>query len=61
MEKKKAKHSKRDSRGNLWIACSECNRGGNGNDKDKCSSGWEIKRWNGLGCFVGILCENLTI
>ncbi len=44
-----------DSEGKLWVSCSECERGGNGSDKDKCSCGWKVKRWNGLGCFIGTL------
>lgn len=47
--------SYKDSRGVLWVACSECERGGNGADKDKCSSGWNVKRFNNLGCFAGML------
>ena len=50
-------HSFKDKRGALWVACSECERGGNGNDPDKCSSGWRIKKYNKLGCFSGILME----
>lgn len=42
-----------DEKGGLWVACCECERGGNGTDKDKCSCGWKAKRWNGMGCFVG--------
>ena len=42
-------------RGALWVACSECERGGNGSDKDKCSCGWKVKKFNGLGCFLGKL------
>ena len=61
MEKKKAKRSYYDDGGLLWVACCECNRGGNGADKDKCSSGWQCKRWNGLGCFLGELLDNLTV
>jgi len=53
-------HSNKDDGGKLWIACSECNRGGNGEDKDKCSSGWRIKRWNHLGCFLGTLIKKLS-
>ena len=49
----KPKYSKKDSRGMLWIACSECNRGGNG-DKS-CSSGWTKKRGGKVGCFLGAL------
>lgn len=47
-------HSFTDTNGARWTACSECNRGGNGNDKDKCACGWQVTEWNGLGCFLGI-------
>jgi hypothetical protein len=47
------KHSFTDTKGLRWVACSECERGGNGSDKDKCSSGWQVKQFNGLGCFAG--------
>lgn len=50
-------HSEKDNRGNLWVACSECERGGNGSDKDKCSSGWKCKKFNGTGCFSGELMD----
>lgn len=33
-----------DSEGKLWVSCNECDRGGNGSDKDKCSCGWKVKR-----------------
>jgi hypothetical protein len=46
-------HSFNDENGKRWTACCECNRGGNGNDKDKCSSGWNITEWNQLGCYLG--------
>jgi hypothetical protein len=49
----KGKNSKTTSDGKRWVACSECDRGGNGSDKDKCSSGWQVKRFNGMGCFSG--------
>ena len=49
----KKKHSFRDDKGKLWVACSECEHGGNGSDKDKCSCGWKTKRFNGTGCFCG--------
>ncbi|MBS6504197.1 MAG: hypothetical protein KH415_21765 [Clostridium sp.] len=50
-------NSFKDSRGMLWVACSECERGGNGKDKDKCSSGGKCKRFKGTGCFSGTLIE----
>lgn len=36
-----------------WTACYKCNRGGNGNDKDKCSCGGRCTVKNGLGCYLG--------
>lgn len=48
-----AVHSFTDNKGRRWTACCECNRGGNGNDKDKCSCGWQCIEFNGLGCFMG--------
>lgn len=59
------KNSFRDSKDKLWVACCECDRGGNGNDKDKCSCGWRVKTWHRKeGCFLGkVLTEenNKTI
>lgn len=52
-------HSFRDNKEMLWVACSECERGGNGTDKDKCSCGWKSKRFNGSGCFVGTILKSL--
>ena len=46
-------HSFTDEDGKRWTACAECNRGGNGNDKDKCACGWQCTKLNGLGCFLG--------
>lgn len=46
-------HSFTDDAGKAWTACCECDRGGNGNAKDKCSCGWQCTKWNGLGCFLG--------
>jgi hypothetical protein len=43
-----------DTRGNLWVACSECERGLNGSDKDKCSCARK-KKFDGSGCFCGQL------
>jgi hypothetical protein len=48
-------NSFKDSKDLLWVACSECERGGNGSDKDKCSCGFKCKRFNGTGCFSGTL------
>lgn len=48
-------HSKPDSRGMLFVACSECARGGNGDQS--CSSGWQVKRGGPQkgACFTGTL------
>jgi hypothetical protein len=53
----KPKHSKPDSRGMMFIACSECDRGGNGDQS--CSSGWLIKRGGQEkgACFSGSLLD----
>lgn len=40
-----------------FTACGACNRGGNGNDKDKCSCGWQVREINALGCFAGVPIE----
>ena len=50
-------NSFKDSKGILWVACSECECGGNGADKDKCSSGGTCKKFKGTGCFSGDLME----
>lgn len=52
-------HSFKDKRGGLWVACSECERGGNGSDPDKCSSGGRCKKFNKTGCFAGDLMDKL--
>jgi hypothetical protein len=56
-----AKYSQYDSKGKLFIDCSECNRGGNGADKDKCSCGWKVKKGKKCGCFVGKLIDGMAI
>jgi hypothetical protein len=48
-------HSSFDNKGNLNVACCECERGGNGSATDKCASGWKVKKWNFLGCYMGEL------
>ena len=55
----KAKYSELDSRGHLFVDCSECSRGGNGTDKDKCSCGWKIKKGHQGGCFSGSLIQGI--
>ncbi len=55
-----AKYTKKDSRGYLYIDCSECTRGGKGSDPERCSSGWRIKKGNVGGCFCGKLLDEFT-
>lgn len=48
-------YSKVDNRGRVYVDCTECERGVNGqSDSDKCSCGWQRKR-PGMGCFCGDL------
>lgn len=42
-----------------FTACGSCNRGGNGNDKEKCSCGWQVYEVNALGCFLGSPIEGI--
>ncbi len=36
-----------------FTKCCDCDRGGNGNAKDKCSCGWKTTTDNKLGCYLG--------
>ena len=56
-----AKYSELDSKGKLCVDCSECNRGGNGSDNDKCAAGAKIKKGNKGACFCGELIEGLEV
>lgn len=58
-----AKFSEKDSRGAVHVDCSECNRGINGNDKDKCCAGAKPKYKKGGkgGCYLGELIDGLKI
>jgi hypothetical protein len=51
--RKRNRHSFMDANNRLWVACSECERGGNGKEEDKCSAGWNVRRYNKRGCFSG--------
>ena len=59
--KKPAKYSHRDTKGKLFVDCSECCRGGNGMDTNKCSCGWQVKRGKQGGCFCGELIPTLEV
>lgn len=52
-------YSEYDSRGALCVDCSECTRGGNGTDQNKCSSGWRHKKGGRGGCYMGTLLPNI--
>lgn len=58
---RKAKYSERDNKGKLFVDCAECERGGNGRDQDKCSSGWRHKKGGKGGCFMGTLLAGLEV
>jgi hypothetical protein len=58
---KVAKYSERDTRGHVYVDCSECTRGGNGKDADKCGAGGRIKRGDKGGCFMGTLLPDLKL
>jgi len=57
----KAKYSGKDKNGKEYTDCSECERGGNGNDKDKCPAGWRHKKGGQGMCFLGTLKKGLEI
>jgi len=54
----KQMHSFNDRDGRLWVACSECSRGGNG--EQSCGCGWRVKKFKGEGCFAGDLLEKYS-
>lgn len=57
---KKAKYNRNEC-GKLFVDCAECDRGGNGSDKDKCSCGWMIKKGRKGGCFIGVLIPGMEV
>lgn len=57
---KLAKHSFKDTRGALWVACSECERGANGSADCACGAN-AGKRFCNLGCFSGKLLPDLKL
>jgi len=59
--KQLAQFSEYDTKGNLYVDCTECTRGRNGQDKDKCSAGFKHKRGNKGGCFLGELLPTLKM
>jgi hypothetical protein len=61
MTTKLAKFSRKDTKGKIYVDCSECTRGGKGSDPDKCASGWQIKSGRKGGCYLGVLIEGLSL
>jgi hypothetical protein len=64
-EKKRGEEVKRiysepDNRGMIYVDCTECERGANGSDKDKCSAGWRYKKGGMGGCFAGTLTPEIA-
>jgi len=59
--RKRAKYSIYDDRGHLHVDCAECERGGNGSDKDKCSCGWTVTVGGQGGCFIGDMLKDMTM
>lgn len=54
------KYSEYDNAGRLYVDCTECVRGANGSDKDKCSAGAKHKKGHRGGCFGGTLLKELA-
>lgn len=50
-----------DKRGKLYVDCTECERGKNGSDKEKCSAGIRIKKPQIGGCFSGIIIPEIDL
>jgi hypothetical protein len=54
-------HSFKYGKNKLWVACTECERGGNGASRYKCGGNAANKRFCGLGCFTGELIAGIKI
>ena len=50
-----------DNKGKLYVDCTECERGKNGSDKDKCSAGWKFKKPGVSGCFIGDIMSSIDL
>ena len=50
-----------DNKNKLYVDCTECNRGVNGADPDKCSAGFKCKRPNHGGCFIGEILSSIPL
>lgn len=56
-----AKYSERDDRNVLYVDCTECTRGRNGDDANKCGCGCRVWVGGRAGCFNGKLLPHLTV
>lgn len=52
-------YSEYDDKGELYVDCTECERGRRGSDEDKCSFGFKVKKHHVYGCFSGHLLKSL--
>jgi hypothetical protein len=50
-----------DNKGKLYVDCTECERGHNGSDEDKCSAGWRFKKSHMGGCFIGTVMPDIDL
>lgn len=50
-----------DNKGKLYVDCTECTRGYNGTDKDKCSAGHRCKKPQQGGCFIGTVMDSVDL
>jgi hypothetical protein len=50
-----------DNKGKLYVDCTECERGANGSDSDKCVAGWKYKKPNTAGCFIGTIIPSIDL
>lgn len=50
-----------DNKGKLYVDCTECERGNNGSDDDKCSAGFRIKKPEMGGCFIGDIIPTIDL
>lgn len=48
-----------DKSGKRFVDCSECERGGNGTDPEKCSAGWQHTKPHQGYCYLGVPIESV--
>lgn len=50
-----------DNKGKLYVDCTECTRGVNGTDEDKCLCGYKTKKPQSMGCFIGEVLPSIDL